>query len=194
MTVGFVETSAASASGSIVAYALMRLLRGLRDKTKVRGLLLIKGKTFAEANFSNEDVIFYDLDGHLDVVNSLSEMPVHDVRLKLFPEARKQLKVLKNNFRNKTIVLCSSSHELLKYLKVKDVFAILPSSRMMSECVAPVQALVDANKNRASQLASLDKLNVSLSVKMDNKHYIAETWEDQTKKIREHYHVSVRIF
>ena len=191
----FVETSAASASGSIVAYAIMRILRSLRDKTKVKGLLLVKGKTYAEKHFSTEDVIFFDLDGHLDEKVALNEQEAHDVRLKLFPEAKKVLKALKLNFRNKTIVLCSSSYELLNYLKVKQVFTILPSARMMNECIAPVQAIADASKARASTMTGLDKLRMVLSVKMPKKYqHLSDSWDDQTKLIRAIFDVLDRVF
>jgi len=176
-----VETGAASASGSIVAYVLLKLWKKSRDKSKLSGLLLLKGKTYLEENLSNNDVLFFDMDKFLSNDTPLHELPMHTVRLNLFPKATRKLKNLKNDFQGKSVVICSSCYELLHYLKIKPtkIFTIVPSPKMMSE-------LIDDVCGDKDKYQSLEILRMSLSAKANNKKiYSTDSWDDQTNIIRD---------
>jgi hypothetical protein len=179
-----VETGAASASGSIVAYILLKLWTRTRDRSSLKGLLLLKGKTYLEENFSNPNTIFFDMDKFICDKSSVYELPLHAVRLNLFPKAARKLKSLKNDFKNKTLIICSSCFELLDYLDIKKrkIKVILPSSSMMKEEIA----VLCEDKNELYQ--SIELIRNGLISSQDKKEiYCCDNWDQQTSLIKELY-------
>jgi len=178
-----VETGAASASGSIVAYIILKLIKRARDKTKINGLLLLKGKTYCQKNFSTENVIFIDIDDFSK--EKTKDLEMHEIRLKIYPEIREYLKQVRSNFQNKRIIICSSSIELLRYLDIKKIYAILPSARMMNEQISKIED-IDMNE--------LEKLRLIMSVKIKKKKQrICESWNHVTTCIRKIFHIEEQI-
>lgn len=183
-----VETGAASASGSILAYFVLKLWNKTRDKQKINGLLLVKGKSYLEEKLINNKVIFFDIDKFLSDDKPLYQHPNHIVKLNLFPKATRKLKILKNEFKDKTIVICSSHHELLKHLNIKDknIHIIIPSSKMMSNEISLL-----AN-NDVNNYKSLELLRNSLSYNKNAK--TINNWEEQILLVRNIFNIPIDLY
>lgn len=186
-----VETGAASASGSIVAYILLRLWQKTRDRSSLKGLLLLKGKTYLEENFSNANTIFFDMDKFICEKSSIHELPMHAVRLNLFPKAARKLKNLQHDFKNKTIIICSSSMELLEYLEIKrkKISIILPSSSMMAETI------VDLCGDDQELYKSIELTRAKLISLTEQKNtYCCDSWDEQSALVKAKYKIKESIY
>lgn len=128
-------TAVASTGGSILAYALISCWRRHKDKTKLRGALLPVGKSYAEKNLiEDNNTIFFDLDGALSIT-PLRDMEKSKVRLELYPKATEKLNEIRKQQKNKTIVIVSSSYEMLQHigLKKKHIITYLPTQKFFTD-------------------------------------------------------------
>ena len=170
-------TGIASAGGSVLAYALISCWRRHKDRTKIRGALLPVGKTYAEKNLIEDtNTIFYDIDGELSV-SPLRELEKSKVRLELFPKATEKVRDIKRNHKNKTIVVVSSSYELLQHigLKKKHILTYLPTQKFFTDQAE------QANKD-------LEKSRMSLEIEVSKKYRrYYNTFDELSKLLTEKY-------
>jgi hypothetical protein len=126
-----VETATASASGSILAFLLIKLWRKVSRRIKVRGLLLDR-KIESLETYSNDDVIFINIAKELG--KDYTQLERHDVRLKVFPNSKKILSLLKDQFKKKTIVIASNDFELLEYMDIpkRHIYGFVPSDKYLN--------------------------------------------------------------
>lgn len=178
-----IETASASASGSLIAYALLKLWKSLTRRIKVRGLLINDRENWDKLEpFSNEDILFINLKKMLgkDYPADLSRS---DIRLKVFPLAKRYVNKLKDSFKKKTFVIITDDRELLNYLSIKNKFikAILPSESLIQE-LHKVNKETDYNKLKLEVASTLDKKDI----------HILDTNEDLLNKVREIFKISVK--
>jgi hypothetical protein len=187
MSSGVVEASAISASSSIFLYGIMSLIKRWRNrKTKVEGLVLVKGKTYLQTNLTCEDVIFYDIDNVLSPSVPLFNIEKNDLRINYFPRARPLLKRVKEDHPNKRIVVVSCDAELLRYLRVKRVVGVLPSASMAQNVLRDIVGA-------GFDLLEKCRLTQSLSIPKD-KQIIVENWADITKAVKDIYKLKETLF
>jgi hypothetical protein len=185
------ETIGGSATGSLIAYLVYSCIKKSRDKTKINGLLLLKGKSHCQENLSDENNIFIDMDSQLSETEPLNEIQSSEKRLNLYPKAKALLKKLKNDFRNKTIIICSCDRELLNYLKIKkhNIFSILPSVKMMNEILVPALNVKDEQQDK------LEKLRLLMGLQGHNRNqFLVNNYEEQDNKIRAIFNLNRRNF
>lgn len=177
MSSGVIETGMASAGGSLLGYMFLKCIRKTFDKTKLYGLVLLKGKTYCEKHFGNEECIFFDIDGAISNAK-LSDFEENEKKLNLYPAAKDLMKKLKSDWRNKTLIICSIDYNLLRYLKIKEknINVVLPSANMMLE-----------NKDTALNIKNdnIEKLRLTLGLKTPKKQqHIVDNLQEQTDKIK----------
>jgi hypothetical protein len=187
MSSGVVETGVASAGGSFIGYMALKMIRKSFDKTKIRGLVLLKGKTYCEKHFGNEDCIFFDLDGAISN-NKLTDFEENEKKLNLYPVAKDLFKKLKSDWRNKTLIICSLDYNLLRYLKIKEknINVILPSAQMMLENKdAPLNTKNNDN---------LEKIRLTLGLKTPKKQqHIVDNFQEQSDIIKSLFKLQDKI-
>lgn len=187
MSSGIIETGAASAGGSFLTYMFLKCIKKTFDKTKIHGLVLLKGKTYCEKHFGNEDCIFFDIDGAISN-SKLSDFQENEKKLNLYPVAKDLFKKLKSDWRNKTLIICSLDYNLLRYLKIKEknINVILPSAQMMLENKdAPLNTKNNDN---------LEKIRLTLGLKTPKKQqHIVDNMQEQTDKIKMLFNLQDKI-
>jgi len=183
-----VEAAAGSAGGSLIAYLVYSCFRKTRDKTKIVGLLLLKGKSWCQENMSSADSIFVDIDSQL-CDEPLNEVQSSEKRLNLYPKARQILKKLKYDFRNKKIIVCSSDRELLHYLKISHnkTYSILPSIKMMNEILVPAL-------NSNDEYDKLEKVRLLMGLQKIGQQFLVNSYEEQDLRIRNLFGLDKRNF
>lgn len=185
------EAAAGSAGGSLIAYLVYSCFKKTRDKTKINGLLLLKGKSHCQEHLSDENNIFIDMDSQLSDEEPLNEIASSQKRLNLYPKAKALLKKLKSDFRNKRIIVCSCDRELLNYLKVKkhNIYSILPSVKMMNEILVPALNVKEEQQDK------LEKLRLLMGLQGHNRNqYLVNSYEEQDSKIRTIFNLNRRNF
>lgn len=169
-------TGIASAGGSVLAYALISCWRRHKDKTKVRGALLPIGKTYCEKNLiEDNNTIFIDLDGSISV-SPLRDLEKSQVRLELYPRASDKVKELIKQQKNKTIVLVSSSYELLQHvgLKKKHIITYLPTQKFFTD--------------QKEERKDLEKSRMTLEIEVSKKYRkYYNTFDEMTKLLTDKY-------
>jgi len=187
MTSGLVETGAASAGGSVLGFLFLKFIRKSFDKTKLHGLVLLKGKTHCEKHFGNDKTIFFDIDGAISN-EKLNDFEENEKKLNLYPVAKDLLKKLKSDWKNKTLVICSIDYNLLRYLKIKekDINVILPSAQMMLENKdAPLNCKNNDN---------LEKIRLSLGLRTPKKQqFIVDSFVEQNNIIKDLFKLQDKI-
>lgn len=172
-----IETALASTGSSLALYSMFYFIRKCRDQTKLRGALVCNGlgKTYAEKNLSQQDLIFIDLDGSLSLME-LPKVERTEKRLKIYPSAREKVKEYKDAYKNHTIVLLSSDFELLQYLGLeKKLVCMVPSPKF----------LVDNSEKLGEYKIAIEtqNLNNQLIVKK-KRQLIFDTWDEMTKMLK----------
>lgn len=176
-----VETATASASGSILAFVLIKLWRTITRRVKVKGLLVDR-KIEELETYSNDDILFVNISKELG--KEYKELARHDVRLKVFPLAKKVLNLLKEQFRKKVIVIVSNDIELLEYMNItkKNMNGLLPSDKYLLQ----LQKAEPNNSNHNSL-----KLRISNVINKKNLH-IYDNDDEIFKNLRELYKINLK--
>lgn len=177
------ETASASASGSLIAFFLIRLWKKIARRIKVKGLILNDRNNWESLEpFSNEDILFINLKKALGK-DYPSEMIRSDVRLKVFPLAKKYVENLKDTFKKKTFVIISDDIEMLHFVGVnhKNTKAILPSEKLIQE-LHKEKNDTDYNKVKLETLSILNKDNI----------FIVDKNEDIINVVRNTYKVHIK--
>ena len=183
MSSGIIEAGAGSMSGSLIAYFLLKLWKRWKRQIKVKGLLIndYSNWEMLEA-FSNEEILFINLKKALgrDYPADLSRA---DVRLKVFPCAKKYLNVLKDSFKKKTFVVMSDDLEMLNFVGIKNKYikTILPSETLIQELVKTNKE-TDYNKLKLQVVSTLDKKDT----------HIIDSNDDIMGRVRDIYNVCVK--
>lgn len=178
MSGGIVETGIASASGSILAYGLLSCWRHHRDRTRVFGLVMSAGKTYAEKHFNGlaEKVIFFDIDGAIST-RPLRDIPKNELALDIYPKAKLKVAEIKKTHKNKIIVFCSSDKQLLKFsnVKQKQMKAIIFSKSFASQY----------GEQLKDRIVDLDKARMELELQFqDEKQRVyINSWDDLSNKM-----------
>lgn len=171
-----VETALASTGSSIALYSMFYLFKKCRDKTKVRGCLVCNGlgKSYAEKNLSQNNLIYIDLDGSISLME-LEKVQKNEKRLKIYPSALEKIREYKNAYRNHVIVLMSSDFELLQYLGLeKKMFCLVPSPKFFVD---------NENLENRKEIEN-QNLNNQLKVKK-KRQLIFDNWDDMTKLLKQ---------
>lgn len=178
-----IETASASASGSIIAYFLIKLWKKWKRQIKVRGLLINDHSNWEMLEaFSNEEILFINLKKSLG-----KEYPADisraDIRLKVFPCAKKYINVLKESFKKKTFVVMTDDLEMLNFIGVKNKFikTILPSENLIQE-LHKTNKETDYNKLKLQVVSVIDKKDI----------HIIDSNDDILGRVRDIYNVCVK--
>lgn len=176
-----VETATASASGSLIAFFLIKMWRSISRRIKVRGLLLDR-KIDELEQYSNDEIIFINIAKELG--KEYRDLARHDVRLKVFPKSKKILSLLKDQFKKKTIVIVTNDMELLEYMDIpkRHISGLLPSDKYLS--------VLSKNEPNISNHASL-KYRISNDVKKKNL-LVYDNDDEIFKKVREIYKLCIK--
>ena len=183
MSSGIIEAGAGSMTGSIFAYFLIRMWKKMSRRIKVRGLLINDRSNWEKLEcFSNEDILFINIKKSLgkDFPNDLSRA---DIRLKVFPNAKKYINILKDSFKKKTFVIMSDDLEMLNFIGVKNkhIKTILPSENLIEE-LHKVNKEVDYNKLKLQAYSYIDKKDI----------HIIDSNDDILGRVRDIYNVMVK--
>jgi uncharacterized protein YdhG (YjbR/CyaY superfamily) len=179
-----VESSATSASISIFSMLAFYLWKRWNNKQRVRGCLLLKGKTYAEKHFTtNEKVLYFDMDGAISV-EPITKIPMNERRLNFYPKAQEKLKELKKHYKNMLIVVCSSDFELLCYLGLKHKsVAFLPEPKFYED-----------NKDKFNdEMLKLKNDALTMEIKVPKKYQVHyDSFDSFSRKIVKVYNEMVK--
>jgi hypothetical protein len=172
-------TGIASASGSIIGWALINWWRRRRDRTKRCGVVLPLGKSYAEHNLVEDETTVY-----LDIDGAISVQPIRDInksrlRLELYPLAKEYHDKMVKQFKDKRVVFCSSSFELLKHIgiKTKRIHALMPSKKFMTDNDGKITG-VDF------KALEIHRLHTEIELPKNIRHYYNSLDELTTKLVR----------
>lgn len=183
MSSGIIEAGAGSMSGSIIAYFLLKVWKKWRRQIKIRGLLINDSSNWEKLeSFSNEEILFINIKKALgrDYPADLSRA---DVRIKVFPIAKKYMNTLKESFKKKTFVVMSDDLELLNFIGIKNkwVKTILPSESLIQE-LHKTNKDTDYNKLKLEVFSVIDKKDI----------HIIDSCDDIMGRVRDIYNVCVK--
>lgn len=165
--VGLTEHIVASTATSAVSLGLFACWKAYKKKRLV-GMLICKGKTFAEQNFVDDPkIIFFDIDGAVSV-QPLHKLEKSKLRLEIYPEARNKLDEFAKKHPDKKVVCCSSDYELLKQLGLKKrTFTFIPTQGMIDTYKPEEKTIMErlayqyqleVSKKRQVKFSSYDEL------------------------------------
>lgn len=165
MTTGLPELAISSATGSLLAYGIVKCLKAVKDKTRVIGCLIPNGcgRTYAEKHLCQEDILFYDIDGALSV-QPLKDVEKSKMRLELFPQAREKLKQFKTTHKGKVLIVMTSQIELLRHLKLhKNAFTIVPTDNFINGLPKDNQSVIQLQKATYLQIVKNKKRQIEFN-------------------------------
>lgn len=171
-------TGVASAGGSVLAYGLIAWWRRHKDKTKVCGAVLSIGKSYAEHNLiEDEKTVFIDLDGAVSIT-PIRQVEKSKLRLEIYPKAKDHAAKMIQQFKNRRVVLCSGSMELLKYVGVKEkrIHALLPNKKFVTDNEDKVKTI-------DFKALELERLHQEIEIPKMVRHYFGSFDELTTKLI-----------
>lgn len=169
------------AANGIMSFALLAIvnaIQGLRAH-KLRGIVAPLGKTTLAQKLSDDSCYIIDLDAYLSENHKEFEKYKNEPSqfvLQMYALARSYVKQITNNFRNKKIVLCSSSYDLLVQLGVREkrIWAFVPS-----------QELVDKQLMSEEQKKQLERAKYYIATHNVRKYYVFSEFREMYEKVRE---------
>ena len=175
-----VSSSQLAANGllSLAIIGIINCLKGWRQH-KLCGIVVPIGKTMLCQKLSDDSCYIIDLDAYLaenhKEFGKYKNEPSQFV-LQMYGMAKGYVKQIANDFRNKKIVLCSSSYDLLVQIGVREkrIWAFVPS-----------QELVEKLPASEEQKKWLERAKYYLATHDVRKYYVINDFKEMYDKVRE---------
>ena len=151
---------AASGLMSLTIYGGLRMLKSAK-RSKVKGLVILYGKTMACKKLSDAGCFLVDLDEyikdkHPEVWGKYRDNDVQYL-LNVYPLIVKHITTILNNFNNKQIVLVSKSHSLLEQMGVKKIWSYFPDNGLIQKLPLNEDEKIDLEKQKLLMASKVRK-------------------------------------
>ena len=163
---------------SLGVIGLINCVKGFR-RQKMRGVVVPIGKTMLCSKLSDDSCYIIDLDAYLQENHKEFDKYKHEPSqfvLQMYGLAKAYVKQIANNFKNKKIVLCSSSYDLLVQLGVRE-------KRIW--CFIPSQELVEKLPASEEQKKWLERAKYYVATHDVRKYYVINDFKEMYDKVRE---------
>lgn len=169
------------AANGIVSLALLGLINMVKSMRahKMCGIVVPIGKTMMCSKLSDDSCYIIDLDAYLSENHKEFEKYKHDHSqfvLQMYGIAKNYVKHIAADFRNKKIVLCSSSYDLLVQLGVRE-------KRIW--CFVPSQELVEKLPASEEDKKNLERSKYYIATHTVRKYYVINEFKDMYEKVRQ---------
>jgi hypothetical protein len=169
------------AANGIMSFAMLLIVncvQGFRAR-RLRGIVAPIGKTTLAQKLSDDTCYIIDLDAYLSENHKEYDTYKHEpfqFVLQMYALASTYVKQITNNFRNKKLVICSSSYDLLVQLGVrkKRIWAFVPSPE-----------LVDKQTMSEERKRQLKRAEYHIAIHRVRKYYVFNEFHEMYAKVRQ---------
>lgn len=169
------------AANGIMSFAMLLIVncvQGFRAR-RLRGIVAPLGKTTLAQKLSDDSCYIIDLDAYLSENHKEFEKYKHEpfqFVLQMYAVAHTYVKQITNNFRNKKLVICSSSYDLLVQLGVREkrIWVFVPS-----------QDLVDKQTMSDERKKQLKRAEHHIALHRVRKYYVFNEFREMYAKVRQ---------
>ena len=175
------------AANGLMSLGMLLIVNCIRiPQCRLRGIVAPIGKTTLAQKLSDDTCYIIDLDAYLSENHKEYETyknePFQFV-LQMYALASAYVKQITNNFRNKKLVICSSSYDLLVQMGVrkKRIWAFVPSPDLVDK-----QSM---NEERKKQL----KAERHIAIHRVRKYYVFNEFHEMYAKVRQKLRLRQRL-